>query len=251
MQQVQQINRRTWLARMVSGTFVVWAEVTFGLGRKGLSIALGDDRLAAQVVQAQTRDPVQALRVSMDFVNAYVMVRGKEVAIVDTGLPNNGEKFAEVIKTAGLGWDAVGHVILTHYHRDHVGSMGEVLTAAPQAMVYAGAADMPQIQSPRPIKAVGDGEDVFGLQIIATPGHTPGHICVYDPVGALLVMGDAMVNMNNTLTGANPQYTSDMEEANQSIKKLAALTFEKAVFGHGEPIEKGASEAVAKLAGTL
>ena len=57
--------------------------------------------------------------------------------------------------------------------------------------------------------------------------------------------------MNNTLTGANPRYTADMEQANRSIKKLAALKFEKAVFGHGEPIEKGASAAIAKLSRTL
>ena len=209
------------------------------------------NRLATRVAQAQTRDPVKALRVVTDFVNAYVLVRGKEVAIVDTGLPNNGEKFGEVIKTAGLGWDAVGHVILTHYHRDHLGSMGAVLTAAPKSRVYAGAADISQIPSPRPIKAVGDGDDVFGLQIIATPGHTPGHICVFDPVGSLLVLGDAIVNVNDTLTGANPRYTADMEQANQSVKKLAALRFEKAVFGHGEPIEKGASAAIAKLSRPL
>ncbi len=251
MQQIQQIGRRAWLARMASGTFVVWAEVTFGLGRKGLSIALGDDRLATRVAQAQGRDAVQTLRVMTDFVNSYVLVRGKEVAIVDTGLPQNGTKFGEVIKTAGLGWDAVGHVILTHYHQDHLGSMGEVLVAAPKAMVYAGAADIPQISSPRAIKAVGDGDEVFGLQIIATPGHTPGHICVFDPVGSQLVLGDAMVNVDDTLSGANPSYTADMARANQSIKKLAALRFEQAFFGHGEPIEKGASAAVAKLASSL
>ncbi|HEY7709720.1 MAG TPA: MBL fold metallo-hydrolase [Candidatus Entotheonella sp.] len=251
MRQIQQIGRRAWLARMAKGTFVVWAEVTFGLGRKGLSIAIGDDRLAGSVAQAQTRDPVHVARVITDFVSSYVLVRGKEAAIVDTGLPNNGEKFGEVIKTAGLGWDAVGHVILTHYHRDHVGSMGEVLKAAPKALVYAGEADIAKIQSPRSIKAVGDGDDVFGLQIIATPGHTPGHICVYDPVGSLMVLGDAMVNMGGQLTGANPQYTADMDQANESVKKLAALTFNKAFFGHGEPIEQRASSAVARVATAL
>jgi hypothetical protein len=53
------------------------------------------------------------------------------------------------------------------------------------------------------------------------------------------------------ITGANPQYTSDMAQANESVKKLAKLTFEKAVFGHGEPIEKGASAAIGKVANAL
>jgi glyoxylase-like metal-dependent hydrolase (beta-lactamase superfamily II) len=251
MREVQQIGRRAWLARLTSGTFAVWTELTFGLGRRGWSIALGGAGLATSVAQAQTLGPVQVLRVMMDFVSAYVLVRGKEIAMVDTGLPNNGAKFGEIIKTAGLGWDAVGHVILTHYHPDHVGSMGEVLTAAPKALVYAGAEDIPQMKSPRTIKSVADGDEVFGLRIIATPGHTPGHICVFDPVGSLLVLGDAMVNINNALSGPLPQYTTDMAEAHKSVKKLATLKFGKAVFGHGDPIEKDASAAVAKLASTL
>jgi glyoxylase-like metal-dependent hydrolase (beta-lactamase superfamily II) len=66
-----------------------------------------------------------------------------------------------------------------------------------------------------------------------------------------MVLGDAMVNMGGQLTGANAQYTADMDQANASIKKLTALTFDKAFFGHGDPIEQGASAAVAKVAGAL
>jgi glyoxylase-like metal-dependent hydrolase (beta-lactamase superfamily II) len=142
-------------------------------------------------------------------------------------------------------------VILTHYHPDHIGSVGEVLAAAARATAYAGAADIPQIKSPRPLKAVGDNDEVFGLRVIATPGHTPGHVCVFDPSGLLLILGDAMNNIESKLGGPNPQYTADMAQAHQSVKKLAKLKFERAVFGHGEPIDKGASQAIAKLAATL
>ena len=92
---------------------------------------------------------------------------------------------------------------------------------------------------------------MLGLRVIATPGHTPGHICVFDPAGSLLILGDAMSNIGNKLGGPNPQYTADMTQAHQSIKKLAKLTFQRAVFGHGDPIDKAASQAIAKLAGTL
>lgn len=248
----KQIDRRTWLVRMASGAVALWSEVKVGRGRSGWSIALGGPGLATRVAEAEPLAATQALRVPMGFVNAYALVRGKEVALVDTGTPNNGERFAEVVRTAGLGWDAVRHVILTHYHGDHVGSTDEILTAAPKAVVYAGAPDIPQIKVTRTtIKAVADGEEVFGLRIILTPGHTPGHICVYDPTGSLLVAGDALVNVNERLTGSNPQYTTDMAQANQSVKKLAAVRFERAVFGHGEPIDNGAGAAVAKLASTL
>jgi glyoxylase-like metal-dependent hydrolase (beta-lactamase superfamily II) len=251
MQEAQQISRRTWLTQIAWGSFALWSELNFGLGRKGWGVAIGGRDLAIGVAHAQSVGPAEALRVNLGGVNAYVLIRGKEAAVVDTGTPNNASKIADVVRTGGLGWDAVHHVILTHYHPDHIGSVAEVLAAAAKATAYAGAADIPQIKSPRPVKAVGDNDEVFGLRVIATPGHTPGHVCVFDPAGSLLILGDAMNNRDNKLTGPNPQYTADMALAHQSVKKLAKLKFQRAVFGHGDPIDKGASQAIAKLAGSL
>ena len=246
MREVQQISRRTWLAQVAAGSFAIWNELNFGFGRRGWGVAIGGG-----VARAQNLEAAKALRVNLGFVNAYVLIRGNEAAVVDTGTPNNAPKIADVVRTAGLNWDAVHHVILTHYHPDHIGSVGEVLGAAPKATAYAGAPDIPQIKSPRPVKAVADNDEVFGLRMIATPGHTPGHVCVFDPAGSLLILGDAMNNIGSKLGGPNPQYTADMAEAHRSVKKLAKLKFERAVFGHGDPIDKAAAQAIAKLAGTL
>lgn len=251
MRKVQQISRRTWLARVALGGFAVWSELNFGFGRRGWGVAIGGRDLAMGVAHAQSRAAAQALRVDLGFVNAYVLVRGKEAAVVDTGTAGNGSKIADVVRSGGLGWDAVHHVILTHYHPDHIGSVGEVLGAAAKATAYAGAPDIPRIESPRPLKAVGDNDEVFGLRVIATPGHTAGHVCVYDPAGSLLILGDAMNNRDNKLTGPNPRYTADMAQAHESVKKLAQFKFEHALFGHGEPIDKNASQAIAKLAAAL
>lgn len=251
MREARQISRRMWLARVALGSFAVWSELNFGFGRRGWGIAIGDSDLALGVANAQNLEPAKALRVNLGIVNAYVLIRGKEAAVVDTGTPNNGSKIADVVRAAGLDWNAVHHVILTHYHPDHIGSVGEVLTAADKATAYAGSADIPQIKSPRPLKPVNDNDEVFGLRVIATPGHTPGHVCVFDPAGSLLILGDAMNNIGNKLAGPNPQYTADMAQAHQSVNKLAKLKFQRAVFGHGEPIENGASQAIAKLAATL
>ncbi|HXV50073.1 MAG TPA: MBL fold metallo-hydrolase [Candidatus Binatia bacterium] len=251
MPNARQISRRTWLTQIAMGSFAVWSELNFGLGRRGWGVAIGGRDFAIGVAHAQKLGPAQALQVNLGFVNAYVLIRGKEAAVVDTGTPGNASKIADVVRAAGLGWDAVHHVILTHYHNDHIGSVGEVLGAAPKATAYAGAADIPQIKSPRPIKAVADNDEVFGLRVIATPGHTPGHVCMFDPAGSLLVLGDAMTNIGSNLSLPSAQYTADMAQAQQSIKKLAKLTFQRAVFGHGDPIDKGASQAIAKLTGTL
>ena len=102
-----------------------------------MGVAIGGRDLALGVAHAQNLAPAETLRVNLGIVNAYVLIRGKEAAIVDTGTPNNGSKIADVVRTAGLGWDAVQHVILTHYHPDHMGSVGEVLGAAVKATGYA------------------------------------------------------------------------------------------------------------------
>src|SRR5918996_2167723 len=111
----------------------------------GRDLAIGGRDLAIGAAHAQSLKPAEALRVNLGFVNAYVLIRGKEAAVVDTGTPNNATKIADVVRTAGLGWDAVRHVILTHYHPDHAGSATDVAGLAPRATFWAGAPDIPQI----------------------------------------------------------------------------------------------------------
>ena len=118
-----------------------------------------------------------------------MLVRGNEAAIVDTGTAGSEGAIAQTLTDLGADWTDVNHVLLTHFHPDHAGSIGAVLAAAEAASSYAGEADIAGIQSPRPLVAVGDGDEVFGLRIIATPGHTAGHIAVLDPDGGFLVAG--------------------------------------------------------------
>jgi glyoxylase-like metal-dependent hydrolase (beta-lactamase superfamily II) len=189
-------------------------------------------------------------RVNLGFVSAYLLVRGGEAALVDTGVAGSDAGIEAALTGLGLGWAAVGHVIVTHHHSDHAGSIRTVLTMAPDAAAYAGAEDLERIDQLRPLTAVGDGDTVFGLEIIKTPGHTSGSISVLDPVGGILVAGDALrTNAGQPgLPGAD--FTQDMEEAKQSIVKLGALSFETLLVGHGEPIEGGASALVASLGAT-
>lgn len=190
-------------------------------------------------------------RVNLGFVSAYVLARDGEATVVDTGIAGSEGDIETSLGAIGLGWSDVAHVIVTHLHADHQGSLGPVMEAAAEATGYAGTADIPQIHAPRPLTAVGNGDRVFGLQIIDTPGHTPGHISILDPTGGLLVAGDAMNGANGGVIGANPDFTPDMATANESIKKLASFTFDTVVFGHGEPVIGGASAAVAALAASL
>jgi len=187
-------------------------------------------------------------QVSLGFVSAYVLARGNEFAVVDTGLAGNSPQIGQALGLLGAKLDDLDHVILTHLHGDHVGSLPELLEIS-SAAAYAGEADVAGIDSPREITAVNDGDDVFGLRVIATPGHTAGHICLYDEDASLLIAGDAMVEANGEVEAPPEQFTEDMAAATTSAKALAALQFENLAVGHGSPIRGGASARVAAAFG--
>src|SRR6478735_11219533 len=65
-------------------------------------------------------------RANLGFVSAYVLVRGRQAAVVDTGVAGSADAIGAVLDSAGPGWAGVRHVVLTHKHGDHAGSIGEV-----------------------------------------------------------------------------------------------------------------------------
>jgi glyoxylase-like metal-dependent hydrolase (beta-lactamase superfamily II) len=186
-------------------------------------------------------------RVNLGFVSAYLLVRDGEAALVDSGVAGSEGAILDSLGELGLGWDAVAHVILTHKHGDHAGSLNAAFAAAPAAVGYAGAEDIPGIAADRALTSVGDGDTVFGLQIVTSPGHTAGSISVLDPVAGVLVVGDAMGTSGGKPQLPGTQFTADMALAKQSIVKLGGLTFETLLVGHGDPIEAGAAALVAEL----
>ena len=266
----QPLDRRTFLADMGKGAFAL---AVFGIGAcgGGATVTLaptdsptpsepsGSPGSPAPSAGGGASSPpsgppgssavgaVEWERVSLGFVSAYVLVRAGEAAIVDTGVGGSGDEIESSLSAVGLDWSAVGHMILTHHHGDHVGSAADVLERAPAAVGYAGAEDIPAISVPRPLTAVADGDSVFGLQIVTSPGHTAGSICVLDPVGGLLVAGDALRTDAGKPALPGAEFTVDMTQAKQSIVKLGGLTFETLLVGHGEPLVGGASAAVAEL----
>ena len=166
-------------------------------------------------------------RVNLGFVSAYILYRNGEATIVDTGVDGSAMSIESGLETIGLGWGDVSGLILTHKHPDHQGSVEGVLAATSDGLPwFAGAADIEAITAPTPGQAVGDGDTVDGaLQIIETPGHTPGHISVLDPVSGILVTGDALNGGGDGVLGPDPGFSDDIDLANASVAKLAGFDY--------------------------
>lgn len=192
---------------------------------------------------AEASDPDQAVarwaRFGDGFSSGYVLVREGEATVVDTGQWCVPDVIEGGLFAVGLDWSAVGSVIVTHKHPDHWIGLPGALERAADAVVYAGAQDIPHIASPRPIVAVGAGDRVMDLAIIPTPGHTPGHIAVHDEVAGVLVVGDAITW--GPAIGFDLLATSeDREQTRASLGILASLSFDTLLAGHGLPRIGGA-----------
>ncbi|WP_285472210.1 MBL fold metallo-hydrolase [Actinoplanes sp. NBRC 101535] len=188
-------------------------------------------------------------RADLSFVSAWILVRGGEAAVVDTGTPGSGPAIEAALKAAGSGWDRVRHLILTHQHQDHAGGLAEIVPSL-SAKLYAGGEDVASIVSDVALTPVADGDDIFGLRVVGTPGHTLGHISLFEPATGVLVAGDALRNQNG-LEGSAPEYTADATQAVASVRKLAGLPVRVILPGHGDPLTSGAADTLQKLAATL
>lgn len=143
------------------------------------------------------------------FVNSYVLYneRGGEGVIVDPGL-----ELTKIKSFIGGRKIRIHSILLTHGHVDHVMSLNEAqevtgaricMHEADQAL-YDGAAEMARyfgILTMEPLKPIdwymSDGDDVVigeeRLQVISTPGHSPGGLC-FRYEDEFVLTGDTLFN---------------------------------------------------------
>ena len=76
---------------------------------------------------------------------AYLLRRGAQAVLIDTGIAGQGDAIAGALAAWGLDREALTHVLLTHWHPDHVGSAAEVGNW-PNAQIWAHRIDAPIIR---------------------------------------------------------------------------------------------------------
>lgn len=207
--------------------------------------------------------------------------------LIDVGMPRELQVLRSAIERAGVAFDRIDGIILTHQDIDHVGGIQDVLEALDKPVdVYAHAEDKPYIEGEKPpikmsrervsqmldrvpedirkhveaiflnpptakvTKVVSDG-DVLpffgGVEVIFTPGHTPGHISLYHRPTKTLITGDAIVSEGGRLLGPNPQATPDMPSALESMKKFTKFDIAKVICYHGGLCDNHVNEQLREL----
>ncbi|HUF54135.1 MAG TPA: MBL fold metallo-hydrolase [Dehalococcoidia bacterium] len=211
------------------------------------------------------------------YVNMFLLAEADGLTLIDSGLKGADRKVWKAVKEVGRKPGELKHVLVTHHHADHCGALAAVKTAS-QATTYIHPIDAPIMageqprprpnpgsiagkvagplltrlpaNNPTPVTAdelVNDG-DVLpmggGICVIHTPGHTMGHVSFYlKGHGGILFTGDAAAHMMGRLGKPALIFTEDMAAAKESMRKLAALEFNTACFGHGSVLKGGANLA--------
>jgi glyoxylase-like metal-dependent hydrolase (beta-lactamase superfamily II) len=205
--------------------------------------------------------------------NVYVVVEGKELTVIDTGMPGNSGKILKYIEKMGRQPTDVSRIVLTHFHIDHAGSAhelrkrtnarlavhekdvdfvaGKKIQPKPKNSLFRAASSFIKFTPVIPDIVLNENAKVGRLVVIHTPGHTAGSISLYEPESEVLFVGDAIRFTDKKLAGPPEQFTADMREAVESIGKISGLDFDVMLSGHGEPLKPDASRRVKEFYASL
>ena len=210
------------------------------------------------------------------------------VVLVDAGAPNSLNEIKKAMEDADVPFERLTKIIVTHQDIDHIGGIKNILNELDEVKVLAHEEDKPYIQGEKKLVRLNsnfmdrinalpeeerekvldmfenasvevdmtltDGEeltDCGGIVIIHTPGHTPGHICLYHKATKTLVVGDAMNVFDGQLTGTNVQLLSeeDTKTAINSLKKFEEYDIENVISYHGGLFNDDPNQKIKELTG--
>ncbi len=184
-----------------------------------------------------------------------LLIAEEELTLIDTGHRSSAPEIVDSIRQIGRSPEEISLIILTHNHIDHVGGLAELnqITKARVAIHKNDIGERKNLPSARSedIDIRLEGGEVLnllgGLEIIHTPGHTPGSISLFSAKNKLLIVGDAMRKRRDKLDLPFRTASFNLTQAKDSIRKLARLDLDILCFGHGLPVSDDAQAKIRDL----
>jgi glyoxylase-like metal-dependent hydrolase (beta-lactamase superfamily II) len=192
----------------------------------------------------------------LHFVNAYLVREDDGFTLIDTTVGGGADGLIEAARSAGA---EIKRIVLTHGHSDHVGSLdplkqrlgdnAEVYLGELDARIHAGekvvegklpGAWPKKIATAPDVRLVG-GERIGSLEVVASPGHTPGHMAFLDTRDQTLIVGDVFTAYGRVAVTTHFYWrfplaypaTWDRPTDVESARKLRALDPRLLLVGHG------------------
>ncbi len=181
--------------------------------------------------------------------------------VIDCGTGFNFTRLYQALKILKMDFKDIKTIINTHGHFDHVGGNGYFVNAKVSihekdaGILEKGdeklsAADYYDGKlSPKEVETkLKEGDMVqagsMELEVIHTPGHTAGSICLYDKKSGTLFSGDTFFSDG---VGRTDMAGGDEKELQKSLQKVSELKFKRLFPGHGEPLISEEEKTVADI----
>ncbi len=192
--------------------------------------------------------------------------------LIDTHFPGCTDLLIEEMQKKGYNAAALTYILLTHQDVDHIGCVKDLKGRFPKIRVLVHKDDAKYINGSVKLQKMAALEERFdslnnderiwldnlrkardicsvdadellddgqillfmgGIDVIHTPGHTEGHICLFIRKENLLDSGDALPVENGSLVLPYAVYTPNMVQAKESLRKLLGRGIDKVVSYHG------------------
>jgi glyoxylase-like metal-dependent hydrolase (beta-lactamase superfamily II) len=211
----------------------------------------------------------------------------QEMVLFDCGHSGALNQLTDSAFLAGFDLNKLTKVIITHHDHDHMGGLADLKREYPWIRIYASAIEadcisgktksirlqqaeeqlellsedqkehaLNRIKMLRLIEPVevdeiledGDVLDICGgIEVVASPGHMPGHISLYLRDFKTMIAGDALVVADGKLYRANPRFTLDKDEAYTSARRFINYAIDTLICYHGGAITENIKESLENL----
>jgi glyoxylase-like metal-dependent hydrolase (beta-lactamase superfamily II) len=198
----------------------------------------------------------------LGLVNAYLVAEDDGLTLIDTMMGGSARRIIAAAQASGA---PIVRILLTHAHGDHIGSLDALKEKLPRAEVVISTRDARLLAKDmkldpgepvdklrggypgaetQPDGTVDPGDRVGSLDVIAAPGHTPGHIALMDRRDRTLYCGDVYSTLGGVATSAKlyPRcplalFTWHHPTVLESARALRALEPARLAPGHGKVVE--------------
>ena len=196
--------------------------------------------------------------------SCFLVKENDGFSLIDTGLPGSAKMILDTANALGA---PIRRILLTHAHTDHAGSLDALSAKLPDVSIMISSREArllardfrletnePQNKlrgtfnktKTQPTQLLQDGERIGSLEVVASSGHTPGHVSFFDTRDGTLISGDAFANVSRTIVTGSLDLlfpfiafaTWDNPRALESAKRLLALEPSRLAASHGAVLEQ-------------